>query len=204
MRYFIKGKYSIVLGVLFSLLFSFSCTSSSNLKYKNNKEGLKELMMDIKKAQDAADYEKAKVLIMSIIPNKNSIKKALKSDVDSKTIDALNEINTFIDKQKAKVSKKVFNELLSTKLFKIKKEQDEILIHEATTEEIAEYKKDSVAWKEFPGGAGRAAKQILKPKMKFYEVEYLKKGEKYGMKYHLFYWDGSGWKMLGKAWRGLK
>jgi len=200
MRHFLKSKYIIVL-ILFPLMFS---CNSKKLNYKNTKASLKELMYDIKQAQDKKDYKKARILILSIVPNKASIKKALKPGVDSKVIDQINGINEFLDKQKAKESQKSFDELLSTKLFRIKKGQTEISVHESTTEELAAYKKDSVAWKEFSGGASKAAKQILKPKMKFYEVEYVEKGKKYGMKYHLFYWDGTGWKMLGKAWRGLK
>ena len=61
-----------------------------------------------------------------------------------------------------------------------------------------------LAFKEFPGGAKRVAELALRPGMTFYEVEYLEPGKNTGMKYHLLYWDGKQWSMLGPAWRVLK
>ncbi len=46
--------------------------------------------------------------------------------------------------------------------------------------------------------------QVLRPGVKFYEVEFVAPGSDSGMKFHMFYWDGSAWKMLGPAWRALK
>jgi hypothetical protein len=40
--------------------------------------------------------------------------------------------------------------------------------------------------------------------MTFYEVELLEPGKEYGMKYHLFFWDGKQWTMLGPVWRELQ
>ena len=40
--------------------------------------------------------------------------------------------------------------------------------------------------------------------MTYYEVEYLEPGKSAGMKYHLLYWDGNQWSMLGPVWRVLK
>ena len=57
---------------------------------------------------------------------------------------------------------------------------------------------------EFPGGARRVAKAILKPQTTYYEVEFVKPGHSAGMKYHLFFWDGSAWCMLGPVWRRMK
>lgn len=81
--------------------------------------------------------------------------------------------------------------------------QTEIQVHAATTEEIIEYKKDSVGYKEFSGGAKRIAPKVLRPGVTFYEIEYVEPGKEAGMKYHLFYWDGNQWSMLGAAWREL-
>ncbi|HZL71116.1 MAG TPA: hypothetical protein VFC86_01550, partial [Planctomycetota bacterium] len=61
--------------------------------------------------------------------------------------------------------------------------------------------KDSVAFKEFPGGAKKLAETILRPGVTFYEVEFLEPGKDAGMKFHLFFWDGERWAMLGAAWR---
>jgi hypothetical protein len=44
----------------------------------------------------------------------------------------------------------------------------------------------------------------LRPGVTFYEVEFLEPGKDAGMKYHLFYWDGKQWSMLGPVWRALE
>jgi hypothetical protein len=45
---------------------------------------------------------------------------------------------------------------------------------------------------------------VLRPGLTFYQVEFLEPGKDDGMKYHLFYWDGEQWTMLGPIWRVLK
>jgi WD40 repeat protein len=80
--------------------------------------------------------------------------------------------------------------------------QSVVRVHGATTEEIAKYDRDSVAYLHFPGGASRlAAERILRPGVRYYEVEFLEPGKDSGMKYHLVYWDGASWSMLGPLWR---
>jgi hypothetical protein len=61
-----------------------------------------------------------------------------------------------------------------------------------------------VADAEFPGGTVEIAKQILRPGMTFFEIEFLEPGKESGMKYHLFYWDGRQWTMLGPVWRAMR
>lgn len=85
-----------------------------------------------------------------------------------------------------------------------KPEQKNVQVHAAKTEDIIKYREGSVAFKEFPGGAKKAAEAVLRPGMTFYEVEFLEPGKDAGMKYHLFYWDGKQWSMLGPVWRVLE
>jgi hypothetical protein len=82
-------------------------------------------------------------------------------------------------------------------------EQTVVKVHAATTEEIARHEEGTVAFDQFPASARRLAEQILHPKMTFYEVQFLEPGEDRGMKYHLFYWDGKQWSMLGPMWRDV-
>lgn len=83
--------------------------------------------------------------------------------------------------------------------------QTEIGVHAATTEEIAAYAEGSVAYAEFPGGArDLAGAGILKPGLTFYEAEFVEPGEDAGIKYHLFFWNGTSWSMLGPLWRALR
>jgi hypothetical protein len=79
-----------------------------------------------------------------------------------------------------------------------------VKVYGATTEEIAMNARGSVVFAEFPGGAIRMAERILRPGMTFYEAEFLEAGKENGVKYHLFFWDGRQWTMLGPVWRALR
>ncbi|RBP41387.1 hypothetical protein DES53_107219 [Roseimicrobium gellanilyticum] len=88
------------------------------------------------------------------------------------------------------------------RLFAVKPAQTEVQVHGSTTEEMAAYENGSVAAKEFPAAVkALAEKGVFVPGKTYYEVEFLEPGNDVGMKYHLFYWDGSGWSMLGPVWR---
>lgn len=88
------------------------------------------------------------------------------------------------------------------RLFAVKPAQTEVQVHGATAEEMAAYEEGSVAAKEFPAAVkALAEKGVFVPGKTYYEVEFLEPGNDAGMKYHLFYWDGSGWSMLGPVWR---
>lgn len=83
-------------------------------------------------------------------------------------------------------------------------EQTVVKVHGASTEEIRQHQQGSVSYENFPGGARQMAEQILRPGVIFYEAEFLEPGQSRGMKYHLFYWDGKQWSMLGPVWRVLQ
>ncbi|MFZ2089324.1 MAG: hypothetical protein WAU47_12190 [Desulfobaccales bacterium] len=78
-----------------------------------------------------------------------------------------------------------------------------VAVYGATTEELAANVEGSSAWQNFAGGARRAAAQALRPGMRFYQVKLLAPGQPHGMTFHLFYWDGQQWSMLGKVWQAL-
>lgn len=91
------------------------------------------------------------------------------------------------------------------RIFTVKPGQTEVAVHAATTEELAEYKENSTAYAEFPGAMkGLASSGVLVAGKTYYEVEFLEPGKDAGMKYHLFYWDGNAWSMLGPIWRMLQ
>jgi hypothetical protein len=77
-------------------------------------------------------------------------------------------------------------------------------VHASTTAELAKYQEGSTAFNHFPGGAQEMARRYLRDGMTFYEVEFFEPGKDKGMKYHLFFWDGKQWSMLGPIWRVVK
>ena len=71
-------------------------------------------------------------------------------------------------------------------------------VHGATTDEIA------LGAPEFPGGAVRLAGSLLRPGCRFYEVEVTEPDSSMGTKFHLFFWDGEAWRMIGPIWRAIR
>ena len=158
-------------------------------------EGLKAHFTALQKAIRDGDTKASLAMTKSLIADEARLKKALKEDVDKNVLASLVEMHKGYA---AGPDEKV------ALAFKAKPEQTEIQVHASTVEALATYEKDSVAFKEFPGGARDAAVEVLRPGLTFYEVELLEPGKDVGMKYHLFYWDGERWTMLGAAWRALK
>jgi hypothetical protein len=140
------------------------------------------------------DARSAAAILASLLPNEERAKKALRDDTPPET---LQKIFDYHKQLGSLMGEPNINELA-------RPEQKIVKVHGATTEEILSYAQGSVAYTEFPGGTRRLADRILRPGMTFYEVEFLEPGKEYGMKYHLFYWDGRQWTMLGPLWRALQ
>lgn len=168
-------------------------SKDATFKHRNDPKNLKALFellhhtVHVKK-----DAKQAAALLRSLIPDEARVKKALKEDVEPETLRQIVE-----QQQKAAGLGKADVVKLA------RPEQKVVTVYAATTEEIAKYQEGSVAFKVFPGGARRLAEQVLRPGVTFYEVEFLDPGNEAGIKYHLVYWDGKQWSMLGPMWRIL-
>jgi hypothetical protein len=166
-----------------------SAESDALYKQADTPDNLKGLLDTIVKASEGGDTKKSAALTRNLIADEAALKKALKDDAG----DALKKLAEANNKFLGETEK------LGQLLRRGEADRTEIQVHGATTEEIA-----TGTTKEFPGGAADAAKSILRPGLKFYEVEFVKPGSDTGMKYHMFFWDGAHWKMLGPVWRALK
>lgn len=133
------------------------------------------------------DAKSAVALFASLIPNEERARKALRDGAPPETVQKILDMY----KRLGLPTEDNVNQLA-------RPEQKVVKAHGATTEEIAR------GFPEFPGGATRVAKEILRPGMTFYEVEFLEPGQNLGIKYHLFYWDGKQWTMLGPVWREMQ
>ena len=143
----------------------------------------------------SGDVDTAAAITSGMLPNKARLKKALRDEAPAELVSNLLAMyERFGAAPKEKLAR----------LLRAKKGQTNIVAHGATTEEIAANQEGSIVFKEFPGGAVRLAKKVLQPGVTFYEIEMLVPGEKHGMKYHLFYWSGDRWSMLGPAWRAAR
>ena len=181
---------ALAFGLLFGIAFT---ATSADFKQENKPENLKALFELVHQTVHVKkDNKGATALFAAMIPNEARAKAAFSDkiapDVRSAILDMHKKLN-FKEDSAAKVARPT---------------QTVVQVHGAKTEDIIAYRDGSVAYKEFPGGAKRVAAMALKPGMTFYEVEYLEPGKSAGMKYHLLYWDGKQWSMMGPAWRVLK
>jgi hypothetical protein len=158
---------------------------------KDGAEGLKAFFEQSHAACTGKDYGKGKAMVMSVIPTQDGLKKVLKDDVPADQLDKL------VDQYK---------ELPPTDekaacIFYPGDGRTEIKVHASSVEDLIAYKEGTPAFEEFPGGAKKLAEKVLKPGNTFYEVEVTEPGKDTGTKYHMFFWDGGQWRMMGPAWR---
>ncbi|MEQ1773723.1 MAG: hypothetical protein ABL891_08055 [Burkholderiales bacterium] len=181
-----------VLSLLMGLAFS---AYGADFRHENKPQNLKALFERIHhEAHVKKDNQQAAALFRSLMPDQARVKKALKDDIAPD-----------LTRQIADMHVKLGGTITPDGIGKVARAtQKEVQVHGATTEEIMRYRDGSVAFKEFPGGTKRVAEQALRPGVTFYEVEYLEPGKSAGMKYHLLYWDGKQWSMLGPVWRVMK
>ena len=161
-------------------------------KQENKPENLKALFERIHKANGEGDARGADALARPLFPDFDRARRGLRPDLPKDAVEPLAEyfrqFTRIPDGQAGRA-------------FRAEKSQTQVNVHGALTEEIISYAKGSTAFQEFPGGSRRVAETVLKPGVTFYEVEFVEPGKNEGMKYHLFFWDGERWTMLGPLWR---
>lgn len=168
--------------------------TAAGFRHENHPENLRGLFSAIHQAMYVKhDTKQAADLMQTVMPDESRLKKALRDNVSA---DALQRI-VGLHQQMGAVSGQSVVRIA-------RPEQKNVQVHAAMTEDIIAYREGSVAFKQFPSGTRKVAEQVLRPGMTFYEVEFLERGKDSGMKYHLFYWDGKQWSMLGPVWRVLE
>jgi hypothetical protein len=158
-------------------------------------DSLKQLGEELCRAHSSGNLKRAAEINKVLLPDVTQIARALSAEVAPDVLNKVTEMHSKLPKGEQQLAE----------LIRCKPNQSVIKVYEATTEEIARSDEKSVAYKEFPDGVrGLATIKILRSKMTFYELVFLEPGNDAGMKYHLFYWDGQDWKMLGPIWRVLQ
>jgi hypothetical protein len=159
---------------------------------KDDPDNLAGLLATIVAAADAGDTKKAAALTRGLIPDEAAFRKAFAADVPPAFLARLLKTVMRVPADDA---------ALAGAIHRGDPSQTEIKVHGATPEEIREGKTPAAG--EFPGGV-KDNVALLRPGLRFYEAELVAPGEQFGMKYHLFFWDGSQWRMLGPIWRSLE
>jgi hypothetical protein len=161
---------------------------------KDGADGLKAVFEASHAACSGKDFAKGKALTMSVIPTKDQLKKVTKDDVPAAELDKLAEQFKELPPSDEKAAC----------VFYPGDGRTEIKVHASTVEDLIAYKEGTPAFEEFPGGAKKLAEKVLKPGTTFYEVEVTEPGKDLGTKFHMFFWDGAQWRMMGPAWRVFK
>ena len=167
-------------------------TRGGTFVYKNDAENLQSLIETIRISALKKDYKLAATLTQALFPNADRIRRALKDDTPQKIVDSIGNMYK-------KWTPSPDDTIAWATLLVADPKKSEIAVYGATTEQIAA--QEGGAAYHFPGGAIRLAKTILKPGMTFFEVKLVEPGKRWGVRYHLFFWDGDRWCMLGPAWR---
>lgn len=149
-------------------------------------------MESLQKAIRENRIERAADLTLALFPDEKRLKKALVQGINKETV---RRILAFHSKFRDVPLKD------QAGMLAVPANRSEVKAYGASGEEIAANKKGSIVFAEFPGGAVKLAQTILNPKTRFYEVECTEPGKSSGTKFHLFFFDGEHWNMLGPIWR---
>ena len=151
-----------------------------------NADDLKARMESLRLAIHSQNIDLAARLTRRFYPNEQRVRVALRNDPSRAILD-------FYARLKPK------DDAAWAKLLRTSPKRSQVSVHAATTENLIE--RTDIVRQEFPGGAVRMASTHFKPGVTFYEIELTEPGKSMGMKYHLFFWDGKDWCMLGPIWR---
>lgn len=166
--------------------------TSALFAQEDTPENLKALLDAIVHESEKGDPKKAGALLRGLLPTERTLKKAFRDGVPG---DVVARLAANLERVPTD------DTALVGALRRGDPSQTQINVHGATAEEIAA--QSTAAAREFPGGAKEHA-GLLRPGLRFYEAEFVTPGEALGMKYHLFFWDGRQWRMLGPIWRTLE
>jgi hypothetical protein len=189
-----SGRVAIVAIGLATALGSGSTQERGDFAQQNTSENLRQLMVTVHgKLHVEKSLAEGAALFRSLVPDEARAKRALRDDAPAATVQRI--VQAFAALSKARDA-----EFLGL----MQPQQSVVRVRGATTEEIAAYREASIPFEHFPSASQQLAKELLRPGVTFYEVEFLQPGQPRGIQYHLFYWDGAGWAMLGPAWRSVR
>ena len=170
-----------------------AAATGGGIAEKDGADGLKAVIAASHAACTGKDFAKGKALTLSLLPGKDQLKKIFKDDVPADKLDAVVEQYKDIPPDDQQVAC----------IFYPGQGRTAITVHTSSVEDLVAYKEGTPAFEEFPGGAKKLAESVLKPGQTFYEVEVTEPNENMGTKFHMFFWDGAQWRMLGPAWRAF-
>ena len=179
--------YVLVVG-FWSAIISAIQAKEPEFKFENTPENLLAYVQQMHQlAYVKKDTAAADAMFMALIPDEARAKLALRDDAAALAT-AIADGFARIPAEQLAFSQKALAE------------NTQISVQAATTEDLIKNEKGSVAETEFPKWAPKVASKALRPGVTFYEVKLTEPTKDFGTRFHLFYWDGKQWAMLGTVW----
>lgn len=184
--------FTLAPALIAAVLAALACSQDgSGFDHENSPDNLLAFHAEVKDAIRRGDTARAAELVRDLVPDKDALRRALRPGAQNQLDAIANMLEPLASESDDRVARALT----------VPPQRTEIRVHPATTEQIRDYDPGTLAYDEFPGGAQRLAETVLREGVTFYEVEITEPGKQSGTKFHLFFWDGQQWAMLGPAWR---
>ena len=157
----------------------------------NDAENLRALFRRMRDLIRAGQLSRANQLGASLLPDENRLRRGLRDDVPP------TEIARILELEKDAMPPK-YEDLYT--IFNPDRAASVVRLYRATTEELISNPRDTAARVCFPKLSHQTAKEKLRPGVTWYIVELALPGADEGFRYHLIFFDGQHWTMLGPIW----
>jgi ribosomal protein S15P/S13E len=160
-------------------------------RQENTPENLKHLFRRIRDHVRANQRDRAARLGFNLLPDPARVRLGLRPDADGKKVEQITDLHR-------RMMPARFDDIAN--IFEPEPAATDLRLYAATTEELRNPPKNSAARVFFPKGAQKVAREILRPGLTWHMVELAKNDQHEGFRYHLIFWDGQSWTMLGPIW----
>ena len=161
-------------------------------QHVNDHENLRKMFRRIRDLIRAGQYARASTLGATLLPDEARLRAGLRDGTPPAEIDRILAL------EKASLPDEVY------KIFAPDSLASEVRLYRATTEELMSPPKDTAAHDVFPKNAQKVARELLRPGITWWIVELAVPGQEQGFRYHLIFFDGAHWTMLGPIWAAPK
>lgn len=160
-------------------------------RQENTHDNLKGLFRRIRDHIRANQRDRGARLGFGLLPDPARVRAGLRIDVDSRRVEAITDLHR-------RMMPARFDAIAD--IFEPDPAATEVRVYSASTEELLSGPKNTAARVVFPKGAKKVARELLRPGVTWHMVEIAKPEQHEGFRYHLIFWDGQSWTMLGPIW----
>lgn len=159
-----------------------------SFQHVNDHENLRALYRRLRDLIRGGQYARANALGGSLLPDEARLRAGLREGTPEA------EVLRILELEKRSLPDDVY------KIFAPDSTASEVRLYRATTEELQNPPKNTAARDVFPKNVKSVAKDLLRPGITWYIVELAVPGQDQGFRYHLHFFDGAHWTMLGPIW----